>query len=221
MSFIQYRRTHRLCSDPCRRVEKSRRLLHVSAAARLMNIGMAPLCTRCGRRPARPHFAVGYFRHCVGCNEKSVEKDRRRRRRLTIQYKCLICGIAVASTTRYCSPTCRRAHLRQLNSKAKADVLHALGGRCACQDANCWHVGPCTAHDHDVLTVDHTNRDGWEVRRRRQDGTIRRRNVTYRWPRYRRALTSPDHGMQLLCYNCHHVNHNRFQRAHLMETSAA
>jgi hypothetical protein len=64
----------------------------------------------------------------------------------------------------------------------------------------------------DVLTVDHTKRDGGSVRRVRRDGSFRARGATANWSRYQRALKLPDHGMVLRCFNCHFVAEFAYRR---------
>jgi hypothetical protein len=93
---------------------------------------------------------------------------------------------------------------QQLRARYKAEVLAALGGACACVGTGCWHRGPCDVTDPDVLEVDHMQDNGGEIRSARPDGTRAWGGRTVgRWSRYRRALRLANHGMQVLCSNCH------------------
>jgi hypothetical protein len=67
----------------------------------------------------------------------------------------------------------------------------------------------------DALTVDHQHRDGLHVRSRRADGSLGARRGGTEWSRYRRALAVPNHGMQVLCFNCHNVQEITRSRRHL------
>ena len=89
-----------------------------------------------------------------------------------------------------------------------------------CPGGNCWHEGACVVDHIDALSVEHTNRDGAHVRRRKRDGTMYNRpQAGITWTRYRRALLMSDHGMELRCFNCHQVSDNRHRRAHLEEVA--
>jgi hypothetical protein len=76
-------------------------------------------------------------------------------------------------------------------------------------------VGSCTVQHSDALSVEHTKRDGEQVRRRRPDGSLAPKAGAATWARYRRALNHPDHGMVLRCFNCHFMSEWTFRRRHL------
>jgi len=82
-------------------------------------------------------------------------------------------------------------------------VLSALGHHCACPGAPaCFHPDPCPISQPDLLEVDHIRNDGAHIRRTVR--STRHRSLGQNsWSRYARALKTPDHGMQLLCANCH------------------
>jgi hypothetical protein len=75
----------------------------------------------------------------------------------------------------------------------------------------------------DALTIDHLHRDGGRIRRQRMDGQLSRKDygTAQNWSRYRRALAVPDHGMRVLCFNCHQVDDMRHRRRHLGEAGPA
>jgi len=84
----------------------------------------------------------------------------------------------------------------------RATVLAALGNRCACPGIACFHPDPCPISQLELLEVDHTRNDGARVRRSIRSSRARSFGQNS-WHRYARALQLPDHGMQLLCANCH------------------
>jgi hypothetical protein len=148
---------------------------------------------------------VGYYRQCLVC----TEQQRRYARRIVASggprkwYRCMGCGVPTAGHG-WCSAPCATNYKQRLRMRYKAEVLTALGGVCTCVETECCHIGPCRQCHPDVLTVDHTNEDGGLIRRRRRDGALKRPGAgVLLWSRYRRALALPNHGMRLLCANCH------------------
>jgi len=173
-----------------------------------------PLCTRCGRCPAKPHHAVGFYRMCGRCSGTMALRRVRGK-----DLKCVICGNTFqpprAAT---CSTACATIAQRMTRRRHKVVIVAALGSVCGCSGGtDCWHAGACEVRHIDALTVDHTYRDGAHVRRRRRDGSMVMggRDGSGQWSRYRRALMLPNHGMQLRCFNCHQVSDNRHRRSHL------
>ena len=179
-----------------------------AAARRLstepLSPGMAPLCTACFLRPARPHFAVGFWKLCEKCRLRKVQTERRPGR--------CICGMPARVGSRWCSQECSNRYATLRLRKIKDKVLAALGGQCACMELNCTHSGTCTVRLPDALTVHHDNGDGGAIRTS-QGGRRQQAGGVSTWSRYGRALVLPDHGMRLLCHNCHHVYHYRLKRA--------
>jgi hypothetical protein len=170
-----------------------------------------PACSACGRRPARPHHVVGWWRLCVQCHRVDVRRHAKHR---GLQ-RCTICGTPHLHAT--CSPRCSRLAKRQHARRQKGVVVAALGGCCTCPGTDgCWHVGACGVVLLDALTVDHQHGDGGRIRRQRRDGSMGR-SRTMNWSLYRRALALPEHGMRLLCFNCHHVVDIARRRVHLVE----
>jgi hypothetical protein len=165
-----------------------------------------PLCTVCRIRAAQPHYAVGYYKQCESCRLQRARARQRARAKGQLWWEtCFVCGGPLrSSTTSACSTRCSTIYKQQLRARYKADVIGALGGACVCVGAACWHHGPCGVSDPEVLEVDHIHDNGGEIRSARPDGTRAWRGRTVsRWSRYRRALGIADHGMQLLCSNCH------------------
>jgi hypothetical protein len=146
------------------------------------------LCQSCKLRWVRRHPLGGYYRTCATC-------ARRHRK--------------VYANRRQGPRTARADRRRQAGYRAelRAAVLAALGGACAC--AGCpTHSGACPVGrrpDTDrLLTVEHTRNNGAEHRRRLRDGGPRTHLSAGFWGRYLRVIRhDPDHGMILLCRNCH------------------
>jgi hypothetical protein len=161
-----------------------------------------PACTQCGRRPARSHDAVGYYRTCTQCarllRDGSTRWQATRRRR-----RCPGCHAEVAVPGRWCSNACQRSYARGRQAENKTAVLAALGGRCACPGVACWHTGACAVTAVDILTVHHLRGDGSRIRGARLRGGHAAGESARNWSRYRRALALADPGMELLCANCH------------------
>src|SRR5215468_5783176 len=171
----------------------------------------APRCSKAGcPRPAKRHYAVGWWRSC----EHHIHYARQRRAREhaagrpTWRGRCR-CGKPTRHNP-YCSRACGTLYARQRATRIKAEVLAALGGRCTCTAAACWHEDECGVVMPDVLTVEHTYGNGGAIRDARRTGERWRHGSGRRptggysaWARYRRALRLPDHGMRLLCFNCH------------------
>jgi hypothetical protein len=175
-----------------------------------------PGCTTCGR-PARAHYSIGWYRLCEACHQ-SGQRSRARWARRRVAPRCQICRRPFPGRGSTCSTVCGTIARRQLNYRHKAFVLAALGGRCVCEGpAGCWHPGPCPVTVAEALTVDHQHGDGGRIRRQRRDGSRMPAGATGQvaWSRYRRALALPDHGMRLLCFNCHQVSETARRRAHL------
>jgi hypothetical protein len=174
-----------------------------------------PRCSEC-TRPARPHYAVGFYRQCVVCARRAQRNYARQKARGRRYWRvCCGCG-RPADGQGWCSTACGTAYKRQLYARNKAAVLAALGGRCTCTAADCWHGGRCGVSMPEVLTVEHEHGGGGSVRNRRPTGGLRRgRGGSTAWARYRRALTMADHGMRLLCFNCHMRLTFTQRRAHL------
>ena len=170
----------------------------------------APLCSRCKRREARAHHAIGFYRQCARCLSYNPGKYARRKARRVAEH-CRQCGIATVATS-WCSAACATASKREARARRKAAVIRALGGMCSCEGIDCYHEGRCGITAPDVLTVDHVDENGGMVRRLRRDGSVSPYNSTCSavvWSRYSRALTVPNHGMRLLCHNCHNMHTQR------------
>jgi hypothetical protein len=183
---------------------------------------MGPYCTLCGLRPARPHHAVGFFKHCERCAAQRREaKARYEVRGRRTGKKCRAPGCdtpapGIAGTTRqWCSSKCRREYQVTQQARNKTVVLAALGHTCGCLEVNCYHCGPCEVTLSDGLTVHHAHEDGAKIRRATRTGvsTSPRQSSSGVWSRYRRALAVPNHGMRLLCGTCHLVHSVRSSRA--------
>jgi len=170
----------------------------------------APRCGACGLRPARRHHAAGWYAHCARCWGWRREAQPRWLAK-GVPTPCQWCGVvAPRAGMRWCSAACQNAYTRDLRRRTKAEVLAALGGRCRCAGVECWHVGPCPVTHEAALSIDHTARNGSEVRLRRRDGgRSRQGRGSNIWSRYRRALRVADHGMRVLCMNCHWVDEQR------------
>ena len=165
-----------------------------------------PLCSTCGIRPARPHFAVGFYKQCTPCHQHRAGKRTRAKH-------CAGCGTVLRRGTHFCSRSCNRRHYMARMMSVKATVLVALGGMCTCRELHCAHAGPCEITCPDALTVHHIHQDGGQIRNIKRDGTSKRFSGGLgAWTRYRRALRLPDHGMRLLCHNCHHCQAARARR---------
>lgn len=153
-----------------------------------------PLCNMCFKRPARPHAVVGWYKRC--------EKCRDRPKRVTKTNKSVLChcGSTKVGTELYCSAECRRLSVKERWTAQKIHVLSALGNKCSCTESTCPAHNDCNAActitAQDLLTVEHTKSDGYLIR----GGMNGSNNI---WSRYKRALSVPDHGMILLCFNCH------------------
>jgi hypothetical protein len=164
-----------------------------------------PSCTNC-TRPAEPHYAVGYYKACKDCRVTRARARQRLKARGRIWWeKCSGCGGTLrSSTTCFCSTACSTGYKRQVRQRYKAEVLNALGGACGCVGITCWHRGPCGISDPELLEVDHVHNNGAAIRRATRGGTWKPNSQKVNsWSRYRRALQLTDHGMQLLCSNCH------------------
>jgi hypothetical protein len=85
-------------------------------------------------------------------------------------------------------------------------VVALLGGVCSCPSC-AWHAEPCvigqTTETEPLLTVEHSKNDGAQHRRRLTPGP-RYSGTGQQWGRYLRVMANiPDHGLRLLCFNCH------------------
>jgi len=173
-----------------------------------------PTCRRCKRQPAERHHVQGYWRQCTGCLARQRAANARQKLRRHSR-RCLVCGVSCADAVRsWCSLRCQRAWGWTVRERQKAAVIAALGGMCGCAGSACWHTGRCGVAASDVLTVDHTKRDGGFVRRVKRDGSLQpRRSGGNGWSRYKRALSNPEHGMELRCMNCHFAAEFAFRRS--------
>jgi hypothetical protein len=164
-----------------------------------------PLCSRCKRRSPRPHHAIGFYRQCDRCLSRNPGKYARRKARRAPE-RCRQCGVATVAGHGWCSTACASAWKRGSVARRKAVVVAALGGMCSCEGLECYHEGPCGITALDVLTVDHVHQNGGAIRLQHRDGSRYRGACNAMvWSRYYRALTVPDHGMRLLCHNCHNA----------------
>jgi hypothetical protein len=204
---------HRWCITCVHAHERTnvRRRHRVRAAAQTLS----PLCTQCGIRTPRAHLVGGFYRICAPCLTRVKRAHNlaivcRRPRRCSMCRATFIAGRGDSGST--CSRACTREEARARKDRDKAAVIAALGGQCTCPgDPACWHVGACVVQELNVLTIDHTNRDGAVVRRRRRDGSLMLRAPSS-WDRYRRALDVPNHGQVVRCFNCHNLSETRFRR---------
>lgn len=164
-----------------------------------------PICNICDRRPAREHPVVGWYKLCELC----------RSRRKSFGANNPICGQCLGPKTpteRFCSTVCKRANVRKGKKKNKDRVVNALGGKCSCRSRQCpaHRAKECGISHIDLLTVEHTRRNGNQIRR--NNGRNKQGRSGNIWSRYGRALDVPGHGMRLLCHNCHHwVESKRFK----------
>jgi len=166
----------------------------------------APLCTTCGIRSAQPHYAVAYYKQCERCRvQRGRARERARAKNRLWWETCTGCGGTLRSSTMaYCSTACSTRYKQQLRARYRAEVFSALGGACVCVGIACWHEGPCGLSDPELLEVDHMHNNGAAIRRATRSGTWKPNSQKVNsWSRYRRALQLADHGMQLLCSNCH------------------
>lgn len=145
------------------------------------------LCSVCGIRYAKPHPLSGYYKTCGRC-------QNRNRRYLN---------------ARPLRPT-RRPPWNGYRQKQRMLVIESLGAVCACPTCSTHPNAPCpvghlpeTAH---LLTVEHTKNNGAHHRRFRiREGSEKRQRMGAPWERYLRVIrTQTDHGLLLLCFNCHH-----------------
>ena len=174
--------------------------------------GGAPTCAKCTRRSAQAHPIVGFYARCMTCRRQGNASQRTYAAKLARVGQCSICRMQPpGSNGQYCDgckPDVRAAYRR-----TRAKVMGVLGSICVCVAVDCFHVGACpitaaSGHEH-LLTVEHTLGDGGRQRSTKMDGTrrtARSRSMGGRgyWGRYLRAIqTVADHGMVLLCFNCH------------------
>lgn len=168
-----------------------------------------PLCTSCRKRPARRHGVIGWYKSCEKCRERRTPQVHR------------LCGGCKQRPPSYartvCSIECQRLVARRTRARAKAAVIAALGGACSCRNADCPScAGNCAIAAGHLLDVEHTKNDGAHARRKLKGTGQHRRGGAMTWTRYRRALQVNDHGMVLLCANCHrHVEHLKRRGKHV------
>jgi predicted nucleic acid-binding Zn ribbon protein len=175
--------------------------MHAEATAHVV-----PVCTTCRRRSAEPHYAVGYYKQCERCRVQRARSRQRLKAKGELWWEtCFVCGLMLrSSTTSFCSTRCSTGYKQELRRRYKAEVLKALGGACVCVGTGCWHRGLCSVSDSELLEVDHMHNNGAAIRRATRGGTWKPNSQKVNsWSRYRRALQLADHGMQLLCANCH------------------
>jgi hypothetical protein len=155
------------------------------------------VCTTCRRRPVRRHPIVGYYRMCTQCSGYNANRPKQARGFT----RCRQCGVAGPFRTPCCSAACARVLKAASRARDRAVVLAALGGKCSCSRTDCGHGdSPCPEARAPVLEVEHTRNDGAAVRYKLKSRRGATNDVN---ARYRRALSTADHGMQLLCANCH------------------
>jgi hypothetical protein len=146
------------------------------------------LCTRCGKVPVQTGF-----RQCEPCRRKHGPREAARKRcnrvRNNARGTCSNCGRPPLPGSKLC------AKHREWNRRGgklhcmrlKREVINAYGGRCLCPG--------CTVTDIRFLTIDHTEGNGAEHRRKTGvGGGIR----FYRWLK-QQGFPS---GYQALCWNC-------------------
>lgn len=183
--------------------------------------GGAPLCSRCRRQPARPHYAAGWYKMCDPCQRRTRSKPRYPSR------NCRTCRQPMPANPAergYCSTRCKSIRNREWNRHVKGEVVAALGGHCQCALVDCGSghgSAGCAVDAMPLLCVEHSNNDGGHVRGVKKDGTRQgyRAGGGYLWVRYRRALAMPNHGMVLLCSNCNaQVEYNKREAGRAVQT---
>jgi len=87
------------------------------------------------------------------------------------------------------------------------------------------HAGgtPCPIRALHLLEIDHTKGNGAFVRSalRPRGAKTYRGDAGGRLARYLRAIADPDHGMQVLCANCHRWRHARERDAVMLAVAAS
>ena len=164
-----------------------RRCRYIDTAPRAVDFGLQPHCSLLSSVDP------------VGCRGTRADGERGRGRP--------VCGDVPRlrwrprlSTRSSCSTRCSTIYKQQLRA-ARQRSWRAW--RYVCVSGQ--HAGTAVrvVTDPEVLEVDHMRDNGGEVR------CTARRHAGVAWPhrvavsRYRRALQLADHGMQLLCSNCH------------------
>jgi hypothetical protein len=172
-----------------------------------------PICSACKLRPVRLHPVNGWWGTCNPCNDKRVRAHERYLAKNGGRNKlCIFCRKPMPEecySTMACTLDCANAHNREYMAKKREAVLAALGGKCSCTLEGCPSGHPptgCPVTATPLLDVEHTKNDGWLIRQRRMNGSPRSRASGVgqpRWSMYQRSLRLPDHGMVLLCANCH------------------
>jgi hypothetical protein len=129
------------------------------------------LCGKCRKRPVYLETT-----RCLECVR--IEKDSRNRIR---QYRlgggiCIECGISYADVGFRTCTACRSKDSEQGKTKRKeikAKVIEAYGGRCVC----------CGESEPAFLTLDHTNNDGSEHRKKMSQTSIYREVIRDGFPK--------------------------------------
>ena len=96
---------------------------------------------------------------------------------------------------------------RKVNSanyigKRRQLLIAVLGGKCSCQDVDCYHDGECGVSDPRCLQLDHTNGDGALDRAHRGGGSA---TLHY----YYNHLSEAIEKLQVLCANCNWTKRSR------------
>lgn len=151
---------------------------------------LAKLCAHCGKVPARPGKVC-----CEKCNDTSVERNRRARKRRVQDGLCTRCGKTRSSHGTLCAKCSEQTSDRHrvARQRLRDETFAAYGGyRCSCPG--------CAVTEPKVLTIDHTNNDG--AQHRRSIGATRRHEMTgvlfYAWLKKKKFPP----GFGVMCMNC-------------------
>jgi hypothetical protein len=147
-------------------------------------------CTKCGK----PNPTLDR-QQCPACLETARQYNRQRREQLKREGCCVDC--AEELTDEDCQLRCRSCVIKasprseRAARRAKLEALEAYGGAaCAC----------CGETQLLMLTIDHTNRNGAEMRRSGNQGSGQR---IYR--QLKKAGYPP--GYRVLCRNCNYASY--------------